>query len=85
MPAPEPYWLPRQIIGHGLVGSGQGYSGLMFSVHTSAWAGIEFKSCDATVIPAVEAMVEACRFDPWITQGKGRSYTFSTETFHAAP
>ena len=48
-------------------------------------AGIKFTSCDATVIPAAEAMVEACRFDPWIAYGKGRSYTVSTETFHARP
>ena len=47
--------------------------------------GRRFSNESASYHDFVPAMVEACRFDPWIAYGKGRLYTFSTETFIATP
>lgn len=42
-------------------------------------SSIDVRTCEASVRPAAKAILEACRFEPWIAYGKGRSYGMSSE------
>lgn len=46
---------------------------------------IDVSTCGASLRPAVKAILEACRFEPWIAYGKGRSYGMSSELSVTVP